>query len=265
MRITTANVNGIRSAATKGFLDWLQYEAPDVACLQETRAPLELLEGPNGLVPRGWQAIHRVAETRGYSGVSIYSKRKPDAVIDKIGWGPFDSEARYVEARFGDLSVVSLYLPSGSSGEPRQAFKYKSMAELRPILDQWLRSGRNYVLCGDWNIVRGERDIRNWKSNQKNSGCLPDERAWLNALCADDPSDADLGIGRGWVDSYRVLNPEGRDYTWWSNRGAARANDVGWRIDFQFVSPPLRARLRSCGITREPRFSDHAPYTVEFE
>lgn len=265
MRITTANVNGIRSAATKGFLDWLGNEAPDIACLQETRAPLELLEGPNGLVPQGWHAVHRVAETRGYSGVSIYSKRKPDAVIDTVGLPSFDSEARYVEARFGDLSVVSLYLPSGSSGEVRQTFKFRVMAELRPFLDQWLQSGRHYVLCGDWNIVRGERDIRNWKSNQKNSGCLPEERAWLNALCADDPGDTDAGVGRGWVDSYRVLNPEGRDYTWWSNRGAARANDVGWRIDFQFFAPALRARLRNCWIAREPRFSDHAPYTVEFE
>jgi exodeoxyribonuclease-3 len=264
MRITTANVNGIRSAATKGFLDWLGREAPDVVCLQEMRAPIELLESQANLVPEGWYAVHRAAQARGYSGVSIYSRRPPDAVIDRIGWEPFDLEARYIEARFGDLSVVSLYVPSGSSGEARQAFKFETLEALRPILDGWLRSGRDYVLCGDWNIVRGEKDIRNWRSNQKNSGCLPEERAWLNGLCADDPADADLVVGCGWVDSYRALNPAGQDYTWWSNRGAARANDVGWRIDYQLVTPALRSRLRQCAIVREPRFSDHAPFTVDY-
>lgn len=253
MRITTANVNGIRSAATKGFLDWLRREAPDIVCLQETRAPLELLGGGSGLVPDGWHAVHQVAEARGYSGVSIYARRAPDAVIDRIGWAPFDAEGRYVEARFGDLSVVSIYVPSGSSGEARQAFKFEAMAALRPIFSQWRRSRRRYVVCGDFNIVRTERDIRNWKSNQKNSGCLPEERAWMNALVDED----------GWIDGFREIKPEAVEYTWWSNRGNARANDVGWRIDYHLLSPALRAALRSVSIHRDERFSDHAPQTVE--
>jgi exodeoxyribonuclease-3 len=253
MRITTANVNGIRSASTKGFVDWLAREAPDVVCLQETRAPVELFDAMPALVPAGWHAVHRAAETRGYSGVSIYARRPPDAVIERIGWAPFDAEARYVEARFGDLSVVSLYVPSGSSGEARQAFKFEAMAALRPILAKWRRARRDYVVCGDFNIVRGERDIRNWKSNQKNSGCLPEERAWMNALIDED----------GWIDAFRELKPDAVEYTWWSNRGNARANDVGWRIDYHLVSPRLRPALRAVSIYRDERFSDHAPQTLE--
>ena len=149
--------------------------------------------------------------------------------------------------------MVSLYFPSGSSGEERQQFKFRAMDWIEPIFDGWLKSDRQYVICGDWNIVRSEKDIKNWKSNQKNSGCLPEERAWLNGL-----------VERGWVDSYRSLRPEGEDYTWWSNRGRARENDVGWRIDYQIVSPALRERLRACAIYREQRFSDHAPYTVDY-
>ncbi len=148
-----------------------------------------------------------------------------------------------------------MYVPSGSSGDERQRFKFVAMERLAPIFRGWLDSGRDYVICGDWNIVRSALDIRNWRSNQKNSGCLPQERDWLNTLCADDG---------GWVDSYRHLRPEGQDYTWWSQRGAARANDVGWRIDYQIVTPGLRARLRDCSIAREPRFSDHAPYIVDY-
>jgi exodeoxyribonuclease-3 len=144
-------------------------------------------------------------------------------------------------------------VPSGSSGEERQAFKFKAMKWFRPVLDEWLASGRDYVVCGDWNIVRSRLDIRNWTSNQKNSGCLPPEREWLNGLCDG-----------GWVDSYRALHPEGEDYTWWSNRGAARAKNVGWRIDYQMVTPGLGARLKACSIAPTPRFSDHAPYTVDY-
>ncbi|MDZ3823981.1 MAG: exodeoxyribonuclease III [Pseudoxanthomonas sp.] len=264
MRIVSFNANGIRSAASKGFCEWFRGHDADVLCLQETKAQEDQLADAL-FRPDGHHCFYRDASTRkGYSGVAIWSRREPDEVRTALGWAPFDDEGRYIEARFGRLSVVSLYMPSGSSGELRQDFKFQVMAWLRPILDGWLRSGRDYVLCGDWNIVRGELDIRNWRSNQKNSGCLPEERAWLNALCADDPADADPVAGRGWVDSYRVLRPDGEDYTWWSNRGAARANDVGWRIDYQLVTPSLRARLRGCSIAREPRFSDHAPFTVDY-
>lgn len=255
MRIISFNANGIRSAASKGFFDWLQRQQADVVCVQETKAQREQLVDPC-FHPADHHCFYRDASTRkGYSGVAIYSRREPDEVRTQLGWAPFDDEGRYIEARYGSLSVVSLYLPSGSSGEPRQAFKFEVMAWLRPILAGWLESGRDYVLCGDWNIVRSRLDIKNWTSNQKNSGCLPPERDWLNAMCVDDG---------GWVDAYRVLHPEGQDYTWWSNRGAARANNVGWRIDYQFVTPSLRDRLKDCSIYRAQRFSDHAPFTVDY-
>jgi len=264
MRIISFNANGIRSAASKGFFDWLDGQRADVVCLQETKSQEDQLSDPR-FRPDGHHCFYRDASTRkGYSGVAIYARREPDEVRTALGRPDFDEEGRYIEARFGNLSVVSFYIPSGSSGELRQGYKFQVMEWLKPILDGWLASGRDYVLCGDWNIVRTKLDIRNWTSNQKNSGCLPPERDWLNGLCADRDEDADAGAGRGWVDAYRVLHPEGQDYTWWSNRGAARANNVGWRIDYQFVTPSLRPRLRGCSIYREQRFSDHAPFTVDY-
>ena len=256
MRIISFNANGLRSAASKGFFDWFAGQAADVLCLQETKAQEHQLAEAT-FRPAGYNAFFRDAVTKkGYSGVAIYARRAPDEVRTSLGNPAFDDEGRYIEARFGNLSVVSFYIPSGSSGEERQGFKFTIMEWLAPILDGWLRSGRDYVLCGDWNIVRSKLDIRNWSSNQKNSGCLPPERDWLNGLCEAD---------RGWVDTYRALHAEGQDYTWWSNRGAARANNVGWRIDYQFVTPSLRARLRECAIHPTPRFSDHAPYSVDYE
>jgi exodeoxyribonuclease-3 len=224
MRIISFNANGLRSAASKGFFEWFAQQQADVLCVQETKAQEHQLAGAEFL-PAGYKAWFRDASTKkGYSGVAIYSRREPDEIRTALGWPEFDEEGRYIEARYGNLSVVSFYIPSGSSGEVRQDFKFKAMDWLAPILEQWLRSGRDYVLCGDWNIVRSRLDIRNWTSNQKNSGCLPAERDWLNGLCADDSC---------WVDAYRTLNPEGQDYTWWSNRGAARANNVRWRNDNQ--------------------------------
>jgi exodeoxyribonuclease-3 len=260
MRIISFNANGLRSAASKGFFEWFGAQDADVLCVQETKAQEHQLSGEtgqrNGCVPGGYKAWFRDASTKkGYSGVAIYARREPDSLHTALGWPAFDEEGRYLEARFGNLSVVSMYVPSGSSGELRQGFKFEVMAWLKPIFDQWLASGRDYVLCGDWNIVRSALDIRNWKSNQKNSGCLPAERDWLNAVCADDG---------GWVDAYRALHADGEDYTWWSNRGAARAKNVGWRIDYQIVTPSLRDRLRACAIHPEPRFSDHAPFVVDY-
>lgn len=255
MRICSFNANGIRSAAQKGFFDWFPGQDIDLLCVQETKAQAEQLADP-ALRPAGWHAYFRDATTKkGYSGVGIYSRQAPDAVLTELGWPEFDEEGRYIEARFGDLSVVSLYFPSGSSGDERQQFKFKCMDWFAPILQQWLQSSRRYVICGDWNIVHTRRDIKNWASNQKNSGCLPEERAWLDQLFAAEC----------WVDSYRHLRPEGEDYTWWSQRGAARAKNVGWRIDYQVVSPALRAALKHCAIHPEPKFSDHAPYVVDYE
>ena len=253
MRVISFNANGIRSAASIGFLDWLKTQNADVVCLQETKSQEEQLTDA-AFRPDGHHCFYRDASTKkGYSGVAIYSRREPDEVLTKLGWKAFDNEGRYIEARFGNLSVVSMYMPSGSSGEERQAFKFKAMKRLQSIFSGWLKSGRDYVICGDWNIVHTRNDIKNWTSNQKNSGCLPEERAWLQAL-----------FEQGWVDSFRALKPEGVEYTWWSNRGAARAKNVGWRIDYQIVSPGLRARLKSCAITPAPRFSDHAPYAVDY-
>ena len=266
MKIISFNANGIRSAANKGFFDWFHAQDADVLCLQETKAQESQLSDPC-FRPDGHHCFYRDATTKkGYSGVAIYSRREPDEVRTALGWAPFDDEGRYIEARYGNLSVVSFYIPSGSSGELRQGFKFEVMDWLRPILDEWLASGRDYVLCGDWNIVRSALDIRNWKSNQKNSGCLPPEREWLNGQIGDDGgSDGTPSRDSGWVDAYRALHPEGQDYTWWSNRGAARANDVGWRIDYQLVTPALAKRLKACSIAREPRFSDHAPFSVDFD
>ena len=255
MRIISFNANGLRSAASKGFFDWFVAQDADLLCVQETKAQEHQLTGAEFL-PKGYKAWFRDASTKkGYSGVAIYAKREPDEIRTALGRPDFDEEGRYIEARFGNLSVVSFYIPSGSSGDARQGFKFQVMEWLAPILEEWRNSGRDYVLCGDWNIVRSRLDIRNWTSNQKNSGCLPAERDWLNGLCADDA---------GWVDAYRALHPEGQDYTWWSNRGAARANNVGWRIDYQFASPSLRDRLKACSIHTATRFSDHAPFIVDY-
>jgi exodeoxyribonuclease III len=249
VRIISFNANGLRSAASKGFFDWFGQQDADLLCVQETKAQQSQLDDAV-FRPSGYHRYFKDAQKKGYSGVAIYSRREPDEVRTALGWAPFDDEGRYIEARFGELSVVSLYFPSGSSGDERQQFKFECME----WFDGWLASGRDYVICGDWNIVHTRKDIRNWTSNQKNSGCLPQERAWLDRLFLQD----------GWLDSYRQLRPQGEDYTWWSQRGASRANNVGWRIDYQVASPGLGARLRDCRIDAEPRFSDHAPYTVDY-
>jgi exodeoxyribonuclease-3 len=255
MRIVTFNANGIRSAADKGFFRWFGKNDVDILCVQEVKAQEHQLAHAR-FRPPGYHVAFRDATTKkGYSGVAIYSRHKPDEVRTGLGWRAFDEEGRYLEARFGDLSVVSMYFPSGSSGEVRQKFKFRCIKWLTPHLDAWRQSGRKYVLCGDWNIVHTRKDIRNWTSNQKNSGCLPQERAWLDLLFYQ----------HGWIDSYRHLRPDGEDYTWWSQRGAARKKNVGWRIDYQIVSPNLREHLRDCAIApRTRRFSDHAPYAVDY-
>jgi exodeoxyribonuclease-3 len=255
MRIITFNANGIRSAATKHFFEWFAAQDADVLCVQETKAQEHQL-GDGLFRPDGYNAFFRDASTRkGYSGVAIYCRRQPDEVRTGLGWAPFDEEGRYIEARFGQLSVISLYLPSGSSGEERQQYKFKVMDWIRPKFQDMLASGRKFVVCGDWNIAHTAMDIRNAKSNARNSGFLPEERDWMTALIEQD----------GWVDAYRTLVPSGQDYTWWSQRGAARAKNVGWRIDYQMVSPNLKSHLRHCAIAAEPKFSDHAPFTVDYD
>jgi exodeoxyribonuclease-3 len=260
MRIISLNCNGIRSAARKGLFDWLPQQNADVLCLQETKAQHSDLDGHDVHFPGGWHTFFNSAERRGYAGVAVYSRREPDEVLTKLGGAEFDSEGRYLELRFGRLSVVSLYLPSGSAGPERQASKDRFLEFFLPHLKRWIGNGRDYVLCGDWNIAHTQKDLKNWRSNQKNSGFLPHERAWLDRVFGTPPE------GLGWVDAYRTLHPdaEGEGYTWWSNRGNAWANNVGWRIDYQIITPSLRQAVKKAGVYKEQRFSDHSPLTIDY-
>jgi len=256
VRIITLNCNGIRSAGAKGLFDWLPKQRCDVLCLQETRAQESDLGLDTHFFPKGWHAWFNSAKKSGYAGVAIYSRERPDTIENTLGAPEFDDEGRYLEFRFGKLSVVSLYLPSGSAGPQRQASKDRFLEFFLPKLKGWIADGRNYVLCGDWNIAHRNIDLKNWRSNQKNSGFLPHERAWMDTVLGDV----------GWVDAYRHLHPdaEGEAYTWWSNRGQAYANNVGWRIDYQIVTPSLKKGIRKAAVCKTKKFSDHAPLTVDY-
>jgi exodeoxyribonuclease-3 len=256
MKIITLNLNGIRSAAKKGAFEWLAAQDADVVCVQELKAQTADMTAEM-LNPPGCYGYFHYAERKGYSGVGIYTHRQPDQIIEGLGIPDIDAEGRYIEAVFGKLSVVSLYLPSGSSGEHRQAAKFQFMDHFLPHLENLLASGREVVLCGDWNIAHTEKDLKNWKSNQKNSGFLPEERAWMTEV-----------LDRiGWVDVYRRLYPEaeGEGYTWWSNRGQAWAKNVGWRIDYQLSTPGIATLARAAGVYKDERFSDHAPLIVDYD
>lgn len=254
MRIISCNVNGIRAAARKGFFDWLEEQKADVVCLQETKAQMAHLEGEI-FRPKGYHCYYADAEKKGYSGVGILCRREPDRVITGLGWPYADGEGRYIQADFGAFSAASLYLPSGSSGEQRQAVKFDFLDRYGKVLKKIRASERTFVICGDWNIVHKEIDIKNFKSNQKTSGCLPEERAWLDNVLTDD----------GFVDAFRAVNQEPEQYTWWSNRGRAYEKNVGWRIDYQIVTPDLEKRVRTVGIYKDTRFSDHAPLIVDYD
>lgn len=253
MRIITLNCNGIRSAARKGLFDWLPSQAADIVCLQETKAQAHQLED-GAFRPAGFHCHYFDAERKGYSGVAAYSKQRPDRVIRGFGVPEFDREGRYLELRFGRLSIVSLYLPSGSSGPERQASKFRFLDAFLPCLKRLARRRRDYILCGDFNIAHRPIDLRNWRANQKNSGFLPEERAWLDRVFDE----------LGWVDAFREIDARPEQYTWWSNRGQAWAKNVGWRIDYQITSPALRGAARSVMIVKDRRFSDHAPLVVEY-
>ncbi len=254
MRIITANVNGIRAAAAKGFFPWMTAQQADVVCIQETKAQADQLTDP-AFHPRGWHVYFHDAEKKGYSGVAIYSRRKPDRVIRGLGWPDMDAEGRYIEARFGPLSVVSLYLPSGSSSEERQAVKFGFLERFMPWLRSLKRKRRQYILCGDWNIAHKEIDLKNWRGNLKNSGFLPEERAWMDELFGP----------AGFIDTFRRINQQADQYTWWSNRGQARARNVGWRIDYQVATPGIGATVKAASIYRDQRFSDHAPLIMDYD
>ncbi|MDN5870912.1 MAG: exodeoxyribonuclease III [Nitrococcus sp.] len=253
LRITTANLNGIRAAARKGFFDWLARERPDVLCAQETKAQRTQLDGNAVYFPEGYHAYFHDAEKKGYSGVALYARRQPDSVRKGLGWPKIDCEGRWLEARFGKLSVVSFYMPSGTSGEERQSFKYAFMDPLLDYLKALRNDGREYIICGDWNIAHKPIDLKNWRANQNNSGFLPEERSWLDRLFGE----------AGFVDAFRLINPRLEQYTWWSFRGRAWEHNTGWRIDYDVITPALRAR--SAEIYTTERFSDHAPLTLEYD
>ncbi|MGB5397138.1 MAG: exodeoxyribonuclease III [Gammaproteobacteria bacterium] len=254
MKIISANTNGIRSAAKKGFFDWLKKVDADVICIQETKAQEHQL-GDAVFCPEGYFCQYHDAVKKGYSGVAIYSKVKPKKVIKGLGWHDIDIEGRYIEFQFNNLSIISLYMHSGSSSEERQAVKFDFMDRFLPYLQSLRRKRREFIICGDWNIAHKQIDIKNWRSNQTNSGFLPEERAWLDTLFDEI----------GFVDSFRLVNQQAEQYTWWSNRGQAWANNTGWRIDYQVITPKLAPHVTGAEIYKAERFSDHAPLIIDYD
>lgn len=256
LRIITLNLNGIRSAWNKGVLPWMAAQKADIVCLQELKAQeADLSEDMKAL--DGLHAYYHVAEKKGYSGVGLWCRREPDDVKIGLGNTEFDAEGRYLQADFGKLSAISLYLPSGSSSPERQEAKFRFMDFFYTHLVELAQSGRDVLVCGDWNIAHREIDLKNWRGNRKNSGFLPEERAWIGRVLDE----------AGWSDVYRRLHPATTDecYTWWSNRGQAWVKNVGWRIDCQLATPGLAATARSASVYKEQRFSDHAPLTVDYD
>ena len=250
----TLNVNGIRSAAKKGFFEWMLKQDADVICLQEIKAQQEDLQSEL-FQPAGYHRYFHCADKKGYSGVGIYSKREPQNIKVGLGWPLADQEGRYIEAQFDDICIASLYMPSGSSGEHRQVIKFDFLNHYMKYLKEIQEKTRHYIICGDWNIAHQKIDLKNWRGNQKNSGFLPEERAWMDEL---------LG-SLGFVDVFRQVNQEAEQYTWWSNRGQAWAKNVGWRIDYQVVTAGLKKSAKSVSIYKDQRFSDHAPLVIDYD
>ena len=254
MKIISLNANGIRAAERKGFFAWMEAQEADVVCIQETKAQHHQLK-QRVFFPVGYHNYYHDALKPGYSGTALYARHQPDRVQYGIGWDVMDSEGRWLQADFGDLSVVSLYLPSGSSSEARQAVKFEVMDFLKPRLEAMAASGREWVICGDWNIAHRKIDLKNWRGNQKNSGFLPEERAWMSEVFGP------VGL----ADAFRQFEPGEHQYTWWSNRGRAWDNNTGWRIDYHVTTPGLAERVTGVDIYKDERFSDHAPLTLEYD
>ena len=256
LRIITLNLNGIRSAWRKGLHSWSVAQNAHIICLQELKAQHADL-GDEMHKPDGLHTYYRYAENKGYSGVGLWCRVKPDRLVNLLGDTEFDLEGRYLRADFGNLSVVSLYQPSGSSSELRQEAKFRFMDLIYPHLLELASSGRDVIVCGDWNIAHQEIDLKNWRSNRKNSGFLPEERAWVSRLLDEG----------GWCDVYRKLHPVATEdaYTWWSNRGQAWANNVGWRLDYQLATPLISSQAKRAAVFKGQRFSDHAPLTIDYE
>lgn len=253
LKIISMNLNGIRSAAAKGFFNWLETQNADIVCLQETKAQMAHLPDAQ-LRPTGYYHYFHDAEKKGYSGVGLYSRVQPDKILTGLGWPIADQEGRYIQADFGELSIASLYMPSGTSGEERQAHKFEFLNQYLAQLKKIRQENRHFIICGDWNIAHKNIDLKNWRGNQKSSGFLPEERAWLDLLFDQV----------GFVDAFRMVNQEPEQYTWWSHRGQAYAKNVGWRIDYQIISPELKDKIISATIYKQEKFSDHAPLIMEY-
>lgn len=250
------NANGIRAITRKGFWDWFHTQNIDVLCIQETKAQLEQL-GSEILEQEGYSCYFSDAVKKGYSGTAIFTKQTPKTIHYKLGFDISDSEGRWIAAEYDKTIIASLYLPSGSSSKEAQAKKDTFLNTFMPMMKAWRDEGKSMIICGDWNIVHKEIDIKNWKGNQKNSGCLPHERAWLDELFDAERAD--------WVDAFREVNQEAEQYTWWSNRGQAWINNTGWRIDYHVVTPDLKDKILKEEVYRQKRLSDHAPLTLEYD
>lgn len=254
MRVITLNLNGIRSASRKGVMPWLARQQADHICVQELKAQApDLTEEMR--TPSGCTGYFHFAEKKGYAGVGVYSRRNPTRVVEGLGFDDIDAEGRFLRLDFPKFSIVSMYLPSGSSGPERQQAKFSFMERFVPTLKKLRRERREIIVCGDWNIAHKEIDLKNWRSNQRNSGFLPEERAWLTQVFDEV----------GWVDVFRLVNQEAEQYTWWSNRGQAWAKNVGWRLDYQIATPGIAKRVKAVSIYKSERFSDHAPLTIDYD
>lgn len=258
LRVTSLNVNGLRSAFRKGLDQWLQTQQPDVVCLQEVKAHEQDLT-PELLAPNNYEGHFHYAQKKGYSGVGIYTRHTPKTVNQGLGIEEFDAEGRLLSAQWPNLTIVSAYLPSGSSGDERQAVKMRFLDAFKPWLSELMQehrhTGQEFIICGDWNIAHKEIDLKNWRGNKKNSGFLPEERQWLTEVLDE----------LGFVDVFRALEPGEDHYTWWSNRGQAWAKNVGWRIDYQIATPGIAARAKRTDIFKAERYSDHAPLTIDYD
>lgn len=253
-RVISLNANGIRAAARKGFFAWLQKQDADVVCIQETKAQVQQLDD-ECFSPSGYHCYYEDALKKGYSGVAVYSRQQPDKIVRGYGDPEFDAEGRYLEVQFEGLSVISLYLPSGSSSDERQEAKFRCLESFTGHLHKLRRRRSETIICGDWNIAHKEIDLKNWRANRKNSGFTPEERAWMDKV---------FGEIR-YVDAFRRVDARPDRYTWWSNRGRAWDNNVGWRIDYQVVTKGLEDKVLAADIYMDERFSDHAPLIMDYD
>jgi exodeoxyribonuclease-3 len=254
MRIISYNVNGIRAAFKKGFIDWLQTNPADIICLQETKATKDDVDFKQ-LEALGFEHHWFSAQKKGYSGVAIFTKIKPDKIHIGVGLPSSDNEGRVIQLDFGDIRLINAYFPSGTSGDERQAFKYIWLDEFHNYLTNLRKTNPKIILCGDYNIAHNEIDIHDPKGNKKSSGFLPEERTWMDKF-----------LGSGWIDTFREFNKESHRYSWWSQRfPTVRLNNKGWRIDYITVTEPLKSQLISADIYPDVKHSDHCPIYLELK